>query len=86
MAVHAWLVAPAIADGLSGEANVPLVKALTASLTAGLVWQLSSSRAWLPVRSGRCAGRWCARRCGCSRRVARAAAGAAGAAGGCGCC
>jgi membrane protease YdiL (CAAX protease family) len=39
MAALAWLVAPAVADRLSGEANVPLVKALTASLTAGLVWQ-----------------------------------------------
>lgn len=39
MAALSWLVAPALADRLTGEANVPLVKALTVSLTAGLVWQ-----------------------------------------------
>jgi uncharacterized protein len=39
MAAFSWLVAPALADHLSGEGNVPLVKALLATLTAGLVWQ-----------------------------------------------
>ena len=39
MAVLAWLVAPALADHLSGEGNVPMMKALLASLTVGLVWQ-----------------------------------------------
>jgi membrane protease YdiL (CAAX protease family) len=37
--VLAWLVAPALAHHLSGEGNVPLVKALLLTLTAGLVWQ-----------------------------------------------
>jgi uncharacterized protein len=39
MAALSWLVAPAVAGLLAGEANVPLVKALTASMTAGLIWQ-----------------------------------------------
>jgi uncharacterized protein len=39
MGVLAWVVAPAVADRLSGEGNVPLAKALFALLTAGLVWQ-----------------------------------------------
>src|ERR671932_856618 len=39
MAALAWLVAPAIADGLSGEGNVPMAKALLACLTVGLIWQ-----------------------------------------------
>jgi uncharacterized protein len=39
MAALAWLVAPALADRLSGEGNVPMAKALIALLTIGLVWQ-----------------------------------------------
>jgi hypothetical protein len=39
MAALAWLVAPAVADRFSGEGNVPMAKALIASLTVGLVWQ-----------------------------------------------
>jgi uncharacterized protein len=39
MAALAWLVAPTIADRLPGEGNVPMAKALVASLTVGLVWQ-----------------------------------------------
>jgi len=39
MGALAWLVAPAIDDHFSGEANVPLVKALLLLLTAGLIWQ-----------------------------------------------
>jgi membrane protease YdiL (CAAX protease family) len=39
MAALAWLVAPALAHHLSGDGNVPLVKALLVSLTGGLVWQ-----------------------------------------------
>jgi membrane protease YdiL (CAAX protease family) len=39
MAALAWLVAPPLADHLSGEGNVPMAKALLALLTAGLVWQ-----------------------------------------------
>src|ERR671935_2093830 len=39
MAVLAWLVAPAVADHLSGEGNVPMAKALLACLTVGLIWQ-----------------------------------------------
>ena len=39
MGVLAWIVAPAIDDHFSGEANVPLVKALLLLLTAGLIWQ-----------------------------------------------
>jgi membrane protease YdiL (CAAX protease family) len=39
MAALAWLVAPALADRLSGEGNVPMAKALITLLTLGLVWQ-----------------------------------------------
>ena len=39
MAALAWLVAPAVAESLSGEGHVPTVKALLLCLTAGLVWQ-----------------------------------------------
>jgi membrane protease YdiL (CAAX protease family) len=39
MGALAWLVAPALADQLSGPANVPLIKAVTIALTAGLIWQ-----------------------------------------------
>ena len=39
MAALAWLVAPALAERLSGESNVPLGKALLACITVGLVWQ-----------------------------------------------
>src|SRR5262245_25844804 len=39
MAVLAWLVAPALADRLDGEGNVPMAKALLLVLTGGLVWQ-----------------------------------------------
>jgi membrane protease YdiL (CAAX protease family) len=39
MAVLGWLVVPAVADRLSGEGNVPMVKALHVCLTAGLIWQ-----------------------------------------------
>lgn len=39
MAVLAWLVAPAVADGLGGEENVQMAKALLICLTLGLVWQ-----------------------------------------------
>jgi uncharacterized protein len=39
MAALAWLVAPAVADRLSGEGNVPMAKALLVCLTGGLIWQ-----------------------------------------------
>src|SRR5919202_1530780 len=39
MAALAWLVAPVVADRLSGDGNVPMAKALFALLTVGLVWQ-----------------------------------------------
>jgi membrane protease YdiL (CAAX protease family) len=39
MAALAWLVAPALADRLSGQGNLPFAKALLLSLTVGLVWQ-----------------------------------------------
>jgi membrane protease YdiL (CAAX protease family) len=39
MAALAWLVAPALADRLAGEGNVPMAKALLVCLTIGLVWQ-----------------------------------------------
>jgi hypothetical protein len=39
MAALAWLVAPAVANRLSGEGSVPMAKALLACLTVGLIWQ-----------------------------------------------
>ena len=39
MASLAWLVAPALADRLSGAGNVPMAKALLICLTAGMIWQ-----------------------------------------------
>jgi CAAX protease family protein len=39
MAALAWLVAPALADRLSGDGNVPMAKALLICLTVGVVWQ-----------------------------------------------
>jgi membrane protease YdiL (CAAX protease family) len=39
MAALAWLVAPALADRLSGEGNLPMAKALLLCLTVGLIWQ-----------------------------------------------
>jgi len=39
MAALAWLVAPRLADHLSGPGHVPLSKALIVTLTAGLIWQ-----------------------------------------------
>jgi membrane protease YdiL (CAAX protease family) len=39
MAVLAWLVAPALADRLAGEGNIPMAKALLLSLAVGLIWQ-----------------------------------------------
>jgi uncharacterized protein len=39
MGALAWLVAPALADQLSGEENVPMAKALLTTLAIGLIWQ-----------------------------------------------
>jgi hypothetical protein len=41
MAALAWLIAPAVADRLSGEGNVPMAKALFVRLTVGLIWQFA---------------------------------------------
>jgi membrane protease YdiL (CAAX protease family) len=39
MAVLAWLVAPALADGLAGTGDVPMIKALVILFTGGVIWQ-----------------------------------------------
>jgi membrane protease YdiL (CAAX protease family) len=39
MAVLAWVVAPRLADQLSGEGNIPMIKSLLVLLTVGLIWQ-----------------------------------------------
>ena len=39
MGILAWVAAPALKDSLSGEATVPMFKALLILLTAGLFWQ-----------------------------------------------
>jgi CAAX protease family protein len=39
MAVLAWVVAPQLADRLSGAGHIPMIKSLLLLLTAGLIWQ-----------------------------------------------
>jgi membrane protease YdiL (CAAX protease family) len=39
MAAGSWLLAPVLADRLSGEGSIPMVKALFLTLTIGLIWQ-----------------------------------------------
>jgi CAAX protease family protein len=39
MGILAWVVAPQLADQLSGEGDIPMMKALLLLLTAGLIWQ-----------------------------------------------
>jgi membrane protease YdiL (CAAX protease family) len=39
MGVLAWVVAPQLADRLSGNGDLPMVKSLLVLLTAGLIWQ-----------------------------------------------
>ena len=39
MGVLSWIVAPGLADRLSGAGDVPMMKALLIVLTAGLIWQ-----------------------------------------------
>ncbi len=41
MGVFAWVVAPQMANWLSGEGDVPLVKSVLTLLTVGLVWQFA---------------------------------------------
>jgi membrane protease YdiL (CAAX protease family) len=41
MGVLAWIVAPALADDLSGAGDVPMLKALLLVLTAGSIWQFA---------------------------------------------
>jgi membrane protease YdiL (CAAX protease family) len=55
MAVLAWLVAPWLADRLSGSGIVPLAKALLIVLTTGMVWQfvLVAGLVWREQRTFR---------------------------------
>jgi membrane protease YdiL (CAAX protease family) len=39
MAILAWIVAPGVADRLSGAGDVPMFKALLICLTGGMIWQ-----------------------------------------------
>jgi membrane protease YdiL (CAAX protease family) len=39
MAMLAWVVAPRLADHLSGEGNIPMFKSVFVLLTVGLIWQ-----------------------------------------------
>ena len=52
MAVLAWLVAPWLADRVSGAGTVPMAKALLIVLTVGLVWQFVIV-AWMVWREQR---------------------------------
>ena len=81
MGALAWLVAPAVADRLSGDGNVPMAKALLACLTVGLIWQFLIV-AVLVYREQRSL-RWSTiqKRSGSGRRGARAAAVSAAACG-----
>lgn len=53
MGVASWVIAPRLADGLSGTKGVPMFKALLLVLTAGLVWQfvLVAGLVWFEQRS-----------------------------------
>ena len=53
MGVLAWIVAPALADRLSGAGDVPMLKALLLVLTAGSIWQfaLVVGLVWFEQRS-----------------------------------
>jgi hypothetical protein len=77
MAALAWLVAPALADRLSGEGNLPMVKALLLCITVGLIWQfvLVVSLIWREQRT--LAGRGSVMSCGSVRHAAPVAAAAA---------
>ena len=53
MGVLAWIVAPPLADRLSGAGDVPMLKALLLVLTVGLIWQfgLVVGLVWFEQRS-----------------------------------
>jgi CAAX protease family protein len=53
MGVLSWIVAPPLADGLSGAGDVPMLKALLLVITAGLIWQfvLVLALVWFEQRS-----------------------------------
>jgi membrane protease YdiL (CAAX protease family) len=53
MGLLSWVVAPRLADELSGAGEVPMFKALILLLTAGLVWQLLlvAGLVWFEQRS-----------------------------------
>ena len=53
MGVLAWIVAPGLADRLSGDGDVPMFKALIVVLTGGLIWQfvLVVGLVWFEQRS-----------------------------------
>jgi len=53
MGVLAWIVAPPLADRLSGAGDVPMLKALLLVLTAGSIWQfaLVLGLVWFEQRS-----------------------------------
>jgi uncharacterized protein len=53
MGALAWLIAPALADRLSGDGNVPMAKALLICLTVGVVWQfvLVAALVWREQRT-----------------------------------
>ena len=77
MAALAWLVAPALEDNLSGEEDVPMLKALLICLTLGLIWQFVLVVVLVRREQGPSAGRSFARRSGSVLRGARAPAGSA---------
>ena len=53
MGLLSWVVAPRLADELSGAGDVPMFKALILLLTAGMVWQflLVAGLVWFEQRS-----------------------------------
>ena len=53
MGVLSWIIAPSLADRLSGTGDVPMLKALVLLITAGLVWQfaLVLGLVWFEQRS-----------------------------------
>jgi uncharacterized protein len=53
MGLAAWVVAPRLADGLTGAGDVPMFKALILLLTAGMIWQfvLAVGLVWFEQRT-----------------------------------
>lgn len=77
MAVLAWVVAPALAQRLSGEGDVPMVKAVCLCLVGGLIWQFVLVAVLVGREQGTLRGQRSATHCGCAHHAVHAAAASA---------